>query len=320
VKNEHFYAHGKLLLSGEYFVLDGAKALAIPTCFGQHLDVTQIAGEEGRLYWDALDEEGTAFLSVLFDTTDFKALEKRGEVPHFLLQDLLRAARAKNPQFVTQRKNLHAVTRLEFHPAWGLGSSSTLIYNVATWAKVDAVDLLFQVLDGSGYDVACAGAQDAIVYQLKNGKPVWQEFSFQPPFAAQLYFIYLGKKQNSSDAVKKFREAPHDKKVIERISDITESMIRATTASEFRALMEEHENVVAEVTHLQKVKELYFNDFPGAIKSLGAWGGDFVMALAQRETFDSKGYFKLKGFETVFSFEELLFNPEKHHPGNVKSF
>lgn len=290
--------------------MDGAKALAIPTRFGQHLEVTEIAGEEGRLQWDARDEQGAVFLSVLFDTTDFKALEKRGDVPHFLLQDIFRAARAKNPRFLTGKTNLHAVSRLEFHPAWGLGSSSTLIYNITRWAQVDTLELLFEVLDGSGYDVACAGADKAIEYQLKNKKAQWRELSFQPPFADQIYFIYLGKKQNSSDAVKKFRNAPRDEKVIGKISAITEKMITATTAGEFRSLMEEHETVVSNATGLQKVKELYFRDFPGAVKSLGAWGGDFVMAVAEDAAFDSRRYFKEKGFEAVFSYNEMIFKPQ----------
>ncbi len=307
--SKNFYAHGKLLLSGEYFVLDGAKALAIPTRFGQHLEVTQDSSEEGKLFWEALDEKGEQFLSVLFELTDFKALEKKGEVSHFLLQDILRAARAKNPEFLNQRANVRAVSRLEFHPGWGLGSSSTLVYNIASWAKVNAMDLFFNVLQGSGYDVACAGAKEAILYHLEGNQAVWREFCFEPPFAQQLYFVYLGKKQNSNEAVRKFRNAPHNAKVIEQISTITERMIRAVTATEFRALMEEHETVVASALRLEKVKDLLFKDFPGSIKSLGAWGGDFMMALAEDKPFDTAKYFKEKGFGTVYLFEEMLFKP-----------
>ena len=32
-----FYSNGKLLITGEYVVLDGAKALALPTKYGQNL-------------------------------------------------------------------------------------------------------------------------------------------------------------------------------------------------------------------------------------------------------------------------------------------
>ena len=35
-----YYSHGKLLISSEYAVLDGAKALALPTKLGQRLEVT----------------------------------------------------------------------------------------------------------------------------------------------------------------------------------------------------------------------------------------------------------------------------------------
>ena len=45
-KTQTFYGHGKLLLTGEYAVLDGAKALSIPTRFGQSLEVTSIADNQ----------------------------------------------------------------------------------------------------------------------------------------------------------------------------------------------------------------------------------------------------------------------------------
>jgi len=36
------YSNGKLLLTGEYLVLEGATALAVPTKFGQDLKVEKI--------------------------------------------------------------------------------------------------------------------------------------------------------------------------------------------------------------------------------------------------------------------------------------
>ena len=35
METQTFYSNGKLLITGEYVVLDGAKALALPTKFGQ---------------------------------------------------------------------------------------------------------------------------------------------------------------------------------------------------------------------------------------------------------------------------------------------
>ena len=51
------------------------------------------------------------------------------------------------------------------------------------------------------------------------------------------------------------------------------------------------------------VKETRFPDFNGAIKSLGAWGGDFVMAVSEN---DPAGYFKKKGFEVVVPYREMI--------------
>ena len=36
-----FYSNGKLLITGEYAVLNGALSLAIPSKFGQYLDVSE---------------------------------------------------------------------------------------------------------------------------------------------------------------------------------------------------------------------------------------------------------------------------------------
>ena len=34
-----FYSNGKLLMTGEYFVLNGALSLALPTVYGQYLEI-----------------------------------------------------------------------------------------------------------------------------------------------------------------------------------------------------------------------------------------------------------------------------------------
>ena len=39
MEKQTFYSNGKLLLTGEYLVLNGAVALAIPTKFGQTLTI-----------------------------------------------------------------------------------------------------------------------------------------------------------------------------------------------------------------------------------------------------------------------------------------
>ena len=51
------------------------------------------------------------------------------------------------------------------------------------------------------------------------------------------------------------------------------------------------------------IKKEFFSDFNGEIKSLGAWGGDFIMVSSEDNPLN---YFKNKGYNTVFKFNDLL--------------
>ena len=57
-----FYSNGKLLLTGEYVVLDGATALAVPTRFGQDLIVDRIQGDQ--LIWSSFTVEASVGLKL----------------------------------------------------------------------------------------------------------------------------------------------------------------------------------------------------------------------------------------------------------------
>jgi hypothetical protein len=54
---------------------------------------------------------------------------------------------------------------------------------------------------------------------------------------------------------------------------------------------------------METVKERFFNDFKGVLKSLGAWGGDFILAIAPN---DPTAYFKEKGFPIVIPYSEMI--------------
>ena len=54
-----YYAHGKLLLAGEYFVLDGAKSLAVPCKLGQFFRVySQPQSQENLFSWKSINKDG----------------------------------------------------------------------------------------------------------------------------------------------------------------------------------------------------------------------------------------------------------------------
>ena len=301
-----FYGHGKLLITSEYFVLDGAPALALPTRFGQSMRVTTLNAKSNLLYWVALNNQNKPWLNLVFDTTDFSCINaKQDEAVR--LSKILQEARKLNPEFLAEANDYAVETRLEFPNEWGLGTSSTLIYCMANWAKVDGYELLKNTIGGSGYDVTCAGADSGIVYQLKDGKANWEPVSWQPAFKEHLYFAYLGKKQLSSEGIQYYKTKLQDKTyAIGELERITKLVLGCYDLTEFEGLVNEHETLIAEQLKMTKVKDSLFGDYWGSIKSLGAWGGDFVMLTNTKSVDDLKAYLKEKSISIVFSWNELI--------------
>ncbi len=299
-----FYAHGKLLLSGEYFVLDGAKALAIPTRYGQQLEVAK-GDKTGILSWNSIDHTGNIWLTIEISLDTLQPIENKGESE--LLIKLLQTAKSLNSSFLKGENAIEATTKLEFPNDWGLGSSSTLISLIAQWAAVDAFELQKACLAGSGYDIACATSKKSILYHLEEQQPKWEEKEFKPPFLDQLYFIHLGKKQNSREGIEHYRKWEGDKpKFTKWISSISEEFLFTENLAVFEDLLVEHEELVSGILDLKMAKQLHFADYWGAIKSLGAWGGDFVLATSAESEQKTKHYFEQKGYSTIIPFREMI--------------
>mgnify|MGYP001180381692 CR=1 FL=1 len=301
-----FYSHGKLLLTGEYVVLDGAIALAVPSVYGQSLDIEK--GEDGLLKWSSLDENGIIWFETEFKLSDHEitsSLPTRNDISDRLLQ-ILNAAKQLNPEFLAHAEGYQITTELGFPKNWGLGTSSTLISNVASWAKVDAYDLLAQTFGGSGYDIACAKASGSLTFQLhrSDSEQLITSVDFNPPFKNDIYFVHLNQKQNSRDGIKQYRENTSDmSSTIEKVNAITQHMIRCESLGEFQKLMDDHEQLISEIIKETPIKTRLFNDFNGSIKSLGAWGGDFVMVAVNN---NPTTYFKSNGYETILSYSEMI--------------
>ena len=73
------HKNGKLLLSGEYAVLDGAKALAIPTIYGQKFSFSQNK-TVGSLIWRALDHTNELWFEAEYSLIDLDIIstDKKG--------------------------------------------------------------------------------------------------------------------------------------------------------------------------------------------------------------------------------------------------
>jgi mevalonate kinase len=300
------YGHGKLLITGEYFVLDGARALAVPTRFGQSLRVKELHSSEGILYWVALNSKKQAWLNLVFDTADFSCINSKQEEAQRLSKMLIEA-RKLNPRFLSDNKDRAVETRLEFPNEWGLGSSSSLIHCLSAWAAVDGYNLLQKTIGGSGYDVACAANDSAVLYQLKNNTPETLPVEWNPPFAVNLYFVYTGKKKLSSEGIKVYRQMQADKtRLANEISHLTDAVLACKSLDHFEELLDEHETLVGAALKMIKVKDTLFADYWGSVKSLGAWGGDFVLMTNDKEEMHLKEYLKAKGLDICFRWEEII--------------
>lgn len=302
-----FYSHGKLLLTGEYAVLDGATALALPTRQGQGMTVEEIP--EPVIQWKSIDNAGNVWFEESFDIATLKATSNKGkafgdEVSKMLFLTLFLAEK-RNPIMLPGDSGFKVTTTTEFPRDWGLGTSSTLIANIAKWFQIDAFELLRETFGGSGYDVAVALQATAITFQKQGPENAILKTSFTPPFLDQLFFVHLNQKQNSRDSIAHYRR--QDKKSLEtavdKISALTHRIITCTELLEFELLLEVHENVISQLIGLQKVRSSLFSDYSGAVKSLGGWGGDFVLATGSSVDME---YFRRKGFETIVPYREMI--------------
>jgi len=293
-----FYSHGKLLITAEYAVLKGARALAIPCKKGQKLTVEQAAIK--TLKWSSFDWEGQLWFEVLFEFPSLNIVRTSDTEKAMLLQHILFFAKKENPSFLSQGGEVK--TYLEFDRLWGLGSSSTLISNLAQWAKINPYLLLENSFGGSGYDVACSLAKGALFFTKNHHHPKVQPLDFSPSFLEQLHLVYLNQKKDSQQAVKAFDLNAVRSSHIKRLNALTDAIASAKNLQEFEVLIEKHELLIGNLIQQKPVKQRLFEDFHRSIKSLGAWGGDFILATGGKET---PNYFKQRGFSTVIPFKEL---------------
>ncbi len=295
-----YYSHGKLLLTGEYMVLRGSDALAVPTKMGQSLKFE--SNDSKTLKWESWNSKNQLWFSATLNLEDFCISNTNDSQIGISLVQILKAVRDLNSNFLREKGGT-VKTHLEFDRYWGLGTSSTLISNLANWSEVDPYKLLQNSFGGSGYDIACATAKSPLVFCKKLFEPHVEICEFDPPFKSNLFFVYLNQKKNSREAIEAFKKQNIGEDQIAYASKLTRSVIKAHSLIEFEQILNEHEDFISKILSVVPVKEKLFSDFQGSIKSLGAWGGDFVLATGNKHTPE---YFKNKGFEVVMTYEEMV--------------
>ena len=303
MKVQEYYSNGKLLLTAEYAILDGATGLALPTSYGQYLKVK--SNSSAIISWKSTDDQDNIWFEAEFAVENLKTLSTSDPEISNRLGKILMEARLLNPSFLSGSSGFTVQAKLTFPRNWGLGSSSTLIANICKWAgDVNPYRLLAATFGGSGYDIACANHDTPIIYRSNAYTPVVHEVDFNPIFSPNLYFIYLNQKKNSRDAIAAYRQLTIDKtRWISQIDEITQAILQCDQLSEFERLLNAHEQLLSKTLQLPTVKASLFPDYPNAIKSLGAWGGDFIIATGTAGDMD---YFRKKGYGTMLPYAKMI--------------
>ena len=331
--NQQFRSNGKFMLTGEYLVLKGATALALPLKLGQSLDVDTLGSDDNRIYWEAykpsavsnqqsaiskdtshnsrLTDQGVMpWFYVILNKCDFSIIETDDKEKAERLSNILSKVKSLNENVFNDSHDYRFSTLLDFDPQWGLGSSSTLINNVSEWANINPYQLLDSTFKGSGYDIACAKADGPIFYQVNRQQTTDNRLvasvSFNPEFKDNLYFVYQGHKQNSANEVKTFLDKNKDyTKEIESISEISKIIPEVTTLRDFCYFIKVHEEIMEKCLERKRIKT-YYSDFEGEMKSLGAWGGDFFLIATEWDEEKVKHYFNNKGLNTIIKYQNIV--------------
>lgn len=295
-----FYSNGKLLITGEYVILDGAVSLAVPSLLGQSLEI--INNESKHIKWFSKNSDGRVWFQCTIRIENLKVETTSSDEISNKLIEIIKVIREVNPNFLN-KSGSNITSQLTFNKDWGLGSSSTLISNLSQFAEIDPYELNNRIFNGSGYDIACAKSKSPLLYRLIKNERDIEKVSFRPIFHEKIYFVYLNTKQNSLTEIRKYKNLNPSNTLISEVSDITKKLLKSSDLKNFNDLIHSHEKVISKLISKQPIKQELFKDFRGEIKSLGAWGGDFIMASCDE---DPSSYFRNKGFNTILKYSDLL--------------
>ena len=298
-----FKSNGKLLITSEYLVMKGAMALAIPAKLDQELNV--ISTNSDFVNWKSFNKDNQIWYEEKF-FLDKGALIYHGEKNK--MSDLIVRLFDYIHKFNKPEKSIgnEFIWKINFNINWGLGSSSTLINNLSKWAKVNPYKLFFSVFNGSGYDIACCDKSNPIIFQKKDDYLSVSDTTFNPNFLNNLFLIFLNKKQDTQKSVQNFLETDQSlSEGINQINEIVHEIENVKDITTFESLIERHEKIIANILQMPTIQNEKFPDYNnGVIKSLGSWGGDFVLATGDEKSVD---YFEEKGFNTIRKISDLLY-------------
>ncbi|MCC6817781.1 MAG: GHMP kinase [Bacteroidia bacterium] len=289
------------MICGEYAVLGGSTSFVLPTKAGQSLKVSEHISEQDRhIDWVSYDKNGNIWFQCKLILPHLISEYSSNLTISIQLIRFLTIAKVLNPSFLTGNVSYKVETHLEFDIDEGLGSSSTLTNNIAQWADINPFSLHFNAFKGSGFDVAMAMKGRPILYTMNGSNPVIDVVDWNKSFIDKLYFIHLNKKQISRNEISVSPQIAHS--ILTQVSRISRLISANDDYFEFCLLLELAENEIARALNRHTIKHELFSDFNGTVKSLGAWGGDYILATGK----DTENYFKSKGYNRIVPFKDMI--------------
>lgn len=300
----YFESNGKILLSAEYLVLKGARALALPAKLTQELYVEETNSD--YIHWLSLDKNKNSWYEEKFFIKD-KSIYYKGNKNNISekIVSLFNHIHLNNN--IDKSIGKRFISKINFNLDWGLGSSSTFVNNLAKWSSTDPYELLFSTFNGSGYDIACCDAKAPIIFSKNINSINVEEIKFNPKFKKNIFLIYSGNKQNTQNSISNFNKLKFDENsVIKKINRLTNKIVNCNDLYEFEKLIEIHESIISDVIKIDPIQKTDFKDYNnGVVKSLGSWGGDFLLVTAQKST--DLDFFRDRNYKTIYEMSEMVY-------------
>ena len=277
-----FFAPGKILLAGEYAVLLGLEAHAVPVKQGQWMEFFAYNTPENQaptVHFKALDEHGESWIENTYDLDS----EVWRDTPAPELDAFDKVLQFVSADFWESQTSYRIETRLEFGRETGLGSSSTFIALMAQCFRLDPQKLQEHIFAGSGYDVAVACLGKPLSFWRNEKGAHYRQWSLPATLTEDWSVVFLGHKVNSrhsaAEIIENLKEVlaePFYKQQFERVLRIVRD---AETTASVEAALEMYQLLLAQLVNmdtpykqfgLKPVKQ-------GLCKWLGAWGGDMLL-------------------------------------------
>lgn len=296
------FSHGKIILLGEYAVLYGADALCLPLRTGQTLTVENISGNNIEWKWIYKTD---VIADFIFHKDSLDVLQGEKSNGSQWIKSLITLIREQNPLFLKDQ-TLRLTFDNHFPVNWGLGTSSATISSICRLAKVDPFIVNQKLMGGSGADIACTTRSNWFLYRKKPDDQMCWDLPLDFKMSKYFYFIYSGEKMGTAKHLKKLSSKKQpNKDAMRSLHKLIYKFLTVSSVSATNEVIQDHERIISGINGLRPVGGL-FSEFNGSVKSLGAWGGDFFLAVSEWDPERVFNYFHDKGYRDIFRWDDFV--------------